>query len=391
MTKGVALFGATGSIGKSALMVIEAHPDQFHLEVVSAHNSVDKLISVIERFRPKHVILTDESRSNELIDQLPISFNGSLAFGEHSLVEAASGSEVDIVIAAIVGSAGLISTFAAVCSGKVVCIANKEALVMGGELIMSEAKKNGATLLPIDSEHNAIFQCLPHAYTAGQDIKGLRRLILTCSGGPFRTWSIDRMSKATPEQAVIHPNWSMGKKISVDSATLMNKGLELIEATYLFSVDESKIDVVIHPESKVHSLVEFIDGSILAQLGNPDMRIPIANVLGFPGRLAIDVQQLSLAQIGSLNFEVVNNEQFPALSLARWASRQGEDRPIILNAANEVAVNAFLSGKIGFNDITVLASECLNQIQSQSISCMDDVINADRVCRRLAVNLALEI
>lgn len=274
MTIGVALFGATGSIGESTLSVIEAYPERFHLEVVSAHRSVDKLVGIIERFRPKHVILSDQSEATAMIEKMPCSFNGSLAFGESALTEAASASEVDVVMAAIVGGAGLVSTYAAVTAGKRVCVANKEALVMGGELMISEAETRGAMLLPIDSEHNAIFQCLPDSYVVGQPISGLRRLVLTCSGGPFREWSIDAMAAATPNQAVAHPNWSMGQKISVDSATLMNKGLELIEATHLFSVPESAIDVVIHPESAVHSLVEFVDGSMLAQLGSPDMRMP---------------------------------------------------------------------------------------------------------------------
>ena len=234
MTIGVALFGATGSIGESTLSVIEAYPERFHLEVVSAHSSVEKLVRIIERFRPKHVILSDQSEATAMIEKMPSSFNGSLAFGESALTEAASAPEVDVVMAAIVGGAGLVSTYAAVTAGKRVCVANKEALVMGGQLMMSAAETKGAMLLPIDSEHNAIFQCLPDSYVVGQPISGLKRLVLTCSGGPFREWSIDAMAAATPNQAVAHPNWSMGRKISVDSATLMNKGLELIEATHLF-------------------------------------------------------------------------------------------------------------------------------------------------------------
>jgi 1-deoxy-D-xylulose-5-phosphate reductoisomerase len=384
MTIGVALFGATGSIGESTLSVIEAHPERFHLEVVSAHSSVDKLIRVIDRFQPKHVILTDQSKANALMEKLPKSFNGSLAFGEHSLTEAACASEVDVVMAAIVGGAGLVSTYAAVSAGKRVCVANKEALVMGGELMMSEAKAKGAMLLPIDSEHNAMFQCLPDSYLVGQPISGLKQLVLTCSGGPFREWSLDAMAAVTPDQAVAHPNWSMGRKISVDSATLMNKGLELIEATHLFNVPESSIDVVIHPESTVHSLVEFVDGSMLAQLGSPDMRIPIAHALGFPDRLDINVERLNLTKLSRLNFEPVNHDAFPALALARQASAEGGDRPIILNAANEVAVDAFLNEHIGFTEITELVSDCLNQIAIQPISSIDDVLSIDRMSRQIA-------
>jgi 1-deoxy-D-xylulose-5-phosphate reductoisomerase len=384
MTTGVALFGATGSIGESTLSVIEAHPERFHLEVVSAHSSVDKLVRIIERFQPKHVILTDQTQANALMERLPKSFNGSLAFGEHSLAEAACASEVDVVMAAIVGGAGLISTYAAVSAGKRVCVANKEALVMGGELMMAEAEAKGAMLLPIDSEHNAMFQCLPESYVVGQPIAGLKQLVLTCSGGPFREWSIDAMAAATPDQAVAHPNWSMGRKISVDSATLMNKGLELIEATHLFNMPERAIDVVIHPESTVHSLVEFVDGSMLAQLGSPDMRIPIAHALGFPERLDINVERLNLTKLSKLHFETVNHDAFPALALARQASTEGGDRPIILNAANEVAVDAFLNELIGFTEIAELVSDCLNQIARQPISSIDDVLSIDRMSRQTA-------
>ncbi|HBX26701.1 MAG TPA: 1-deoxy-D-xylulose-5-phosphate reductoisomerase, partial [Gammaproteobacteria bacterium] len=266
MTTGVAIFGVTGSIGESTLSVIEEHPDRFHLEVVSAHSSINKLIKVIERFKPRHVILTDPSQEDVLMERLPKWFKGSLAFGENFLVEAAKAPEVDVVMAAIVGGVGLRSTYAAVGSGKRICLANKEALVMAGQLMIAEARKSGAVLLPIDSEHNAMFQCLPESYLVGEQIAGLQQLILTCSGGPFLDWSIGDLKRATPAQAVAHPNWSMGRKISVDSATLMNKGLELISATHLFGVPESLIDVVIHPESMIHSLVEFVDGSILAQL-----------------------------------------------------------------------------------------------------------------------------
>ena len=390
MTEGVALFGATGSIGESTLSVIAEHPERFHLEVVSAHRSVDKLIGIIERFQPKHVILTDQSKADEFIEKLPKHFNGSFAFGEYSLTEAASATDVDVVMAAIVGGAGLVSTYAAVSKGKRVCLANKEALVMGGELMMAEAQKQGAVLLPIDSEHNAMFQCLPESYVVGQPIAGLKQLVLTCSGGPFREWTPEAMSQATPEQAVAHPNWSMGQKISVDSATLMNKGLELIEATYLFGVSEQSIEVVIHPESTVHSLVEFVDGSMLAQFGSPDMRIPIAHALGFPERLDINVERLSLTKLANLHFEAVKHDSFPALALARHASADGGDRPIILNAANEIAVQAFLKGRIGFTEITELVSDCLNQIDRQPISSIDEVLSVDRMSRHIADQWILE-
>ncbi len=386
MSLGVALFGATGSIGDSTLSVIEAYPDRFHLEVVSAHHSVDKLLNIIRRFAPKHVILTDTSQADLLLSRLPHDFKGSVAFGDIALTEAAVASEVDVVMAAIVGGAGLASTWAAVNAGKRVCLANKESLVMAGSLMMADAKRTGAMLLPIDSEHNAMFQCLPEHYRTGEPIAGLRQLILTCSGGPFRTWSGRKMAKASINDAIAHPIWSMGKKISVDSATLMNKGLELIEATHLFQVPESAIEVVIHPESTVHSMVEFTDGSILAQLGSPDMRIPIAHALGFPNRLSIDVERLSLTSLKCLNFEAVDHARFPALTLARQASDAGGDRPIVLNAANEIAVSAFLDGRISFPRITALVSECLNRLPQQPISCLEDVLMVDTLCRQAALD-----
>ena len=390
MTQGVALFGATGSIGESTLSVINEHPERFHLEVVSANTSVDKLVNIIERYAPKHVVLTDASKANALLKKIPSHFNGSLAFGEHSLTEAACASEVDIVVAAIVGAAGLVSTYAAVRSGKRVCLANKEALVMGGELMMAEAVNKNAVLLPIDSEHNAMHQCLPKSYIVGTSIPGLKQLVLTCSGGPFLEWSIERMNCATPEEALSHPTWSMGPKISVDSATLMNKGLELIEATHLFGVPEHLIDVVIHPESMVHSLVEFVDGSMLAQLGSADMRIPIAHALGFPDRLEISVERLSLTKLSKLNFEEINYEKFPAVFMARQVSVEGGDRPIIFNASNEVGVDAFLRGTIRFTQITQLVSACLNQMASQPISSIDDVLEIDRMCRNVANEWIME-
>ena len=390
MTQGVALFGATGSIGESTLAVIEEHPERFHLEVVSAHTSIDKLVRIIERFSPRQVILTDASEANSLLEKIPKNFKGSLAFGEHSLTEAASASEVDVVIAAIVGSAGLVSTYAAIRAGKRVCLANKEALVMGGELMMAEAANQNAILLPIDSEHNAIHQCLPKKYMAGSPISGLKQLVLTCSGGPFREWSIERMQSATPEQALAHPTWSMGRKISIDSATLMNKGLELIEATHLFGVREHLIDVVIHPESAVHSLVEFVDGSMLAQLGSPDMRIPIAHALGFPDRLEINVERLSLIKLSKLHFEAIDYGRFPSVLLARQVSSEGGDRAVIFNATNEVAVDAFLEGAIRFSQIMHLISDCLNQMVSLPISCIDDVLEIDRMSRRIANEWMME-
>lgn len=387
MTRGVAVFGATGSIGRSTLAVLAAHPDQFRLEVISAHDNVARLLDILNLHQPRHVVLTNPEHW-ETVKAYRQAFP-QVAFheGMSHLNALAQSPEVDIVVAAIVGAAGLRSTMAAVSAGKQVLLANKEALVMAGQLVMLEAKRTGACILPLDSEHNAIFQCLPKGYRTGEQIQGLEQLILTCSGGPFRTLDSASLSAVTPAMACQHPNWSMGAKISVDSATLMNKGLELIEACQLFAVEPAEIDVVVHPQSIIHSMVAFCDGSILAQLGSADMRIPIAFSLGYPTRFRIDVPRLNWRELRELQFEAPRHADFPAIEMARAAYESGADRPLVLNAANEMAVAAFLQGAIGFQQIMAIVAECLNRLPRQPISLVDDMILRDADVRALAKRL----
>lgn len=387
MTRGVAVFGATGSIGRSTLAVLAAHPDQFRLEVISAHDNVARLLDILNIHQPRHVVLTNPEHW-ETVKTYRQAFP-QVAFheGMSHLNALAQSPEVDIVVAAIVGAAGLRSTMAAVTAGKQVLLANKEALVMAGQLVMHEAKRTGARILPLDSEHNAIFQCLPKGYQTGEQIQGLEQLILTCSGGPFRTLDSASLSAVTPAMACQHPNWSMGAKISVDSATLMNKGLELIEACHLFAVEPAEIDVVVHPQSIIHSMVAFCDGSILAQLGSADMRIPIAFSLGYPTRFRIDVPRLNWRELRELQFETPRHADFPAIEMARAAYESGADRPLVLNAANEMAVAAFLQGAIGFQQIMAIVAECLNRLPRQPISVVEDMILRDADVRALAKRL----
>lgn len=387
MTRGVAVFGATGSIGRSTLAVLQEHPDQFRLEVISAHDNVDRLAEILQSHQPRHVVMTNAAHwqsSTSLRSAFPrVCFHA----GMEALNDLAADADVDLVVAGIVGAAGLQSTLAAVRAGKQVLLANKEALVMAGSLVMSEANRTGAIVLPVDSEHNAIFQCLPQPYRTGQQIPGLHQLILTCSGGPFRALSSEALRRVTPAMACRHPNWSMGAKISVDSATLMNKGLELIEACHLFAVAHDQIDVIVHPQSMVHSLVEFQDGSVLAQLGSADMRIPIAFSLGYPARLPMDVPRVQWHALRSLEFEQPRHDDFPAIEMARMAHAQGDDRPLVLNAANEIAVAAFLAGQFPFPGIMAIVEECLNRLPRQPISVVDEMIVRDAEVRALAKQL----
>ena len=387
MTRGVAVFGATGSIGCSTLAVLAAHPDQFRLEVISAHDNMDRLLDILKTHQPKHVVLTNpehwETAKTHRYRFPQVIFHAGMS----CLNELAQSPDVDIVVAGIVGAAGLRSTMAAVTAGKQVLLANKEALVMAGSLVMREAQRTGARILPLDSEHNAIFQCLPKGYQTGESIQGLEQLILTCSGGPFRTLDASALKTVTPAMACQHPNWSMGAKISIDSATLMNKGLELIEACHLFAVQPAQVDVVVHPQSIIHSMVAFCDGSILAQLGAADMRIPIAYSLGYPTRLAIDVPRLNWRDLRELQFEIPRHADFPAIEMARAAYESGADRPLVLNAANEMAVAAFLNGAIGFQQIMTIVAECLNRLPRQPISVVEDMILRDADVRALAKSL----
>jgi 1-deoxy-D-xylulose-5-phosphate reductoisomerase len=376
VTRKIAILGATGSIGKSTLDLVERNPDRFEVTAVTAATNVEALADVVRRTGARLAVVADERRYTDLAELL-VGTNCRAAAGEAALVEAACDTE--FVIAAIVGCAGLRPAMAAVEAGKTVALANKEALVTAGALMTDAAAASGATLLPVDSEHNAIFQCL-----AGSRDEDVARIILTASGGPFRTASNEIIEAATPAQAVAHPNWSMGAKISVDSATLMNKGLELIEAHYLFGMPSARIDVLIHPQSVIHSMVEFVDGSVLAQLGSPDMRIPIAYALAWPDRIATPAKRLDLATISRLEFEAPDLKRFPALRLAREALETGGAAPIVLNAANEIAVASFLSGEIGFPEISGLVERALADAKYDAPRSIGDVLEIDRVTRESA-------
>jgi len=370
----IAILGATGSIGKSTLDLVERNPERFEVVAVTAATNSEALADIARRTGAKFAAVADEGQLTDLQERLS-STNCRTAAGEGALIEAA-GSAADLVIAAIVGCAGLRPVMAAVEAGKTVALANKEALVTAGSLMTEAASKSGATILPVDSEHNAIFQCL-----ACSSKDSISKIILTASGGPFRTASAETIRDATPAQAVAHPNWSMGAKISVDSATMMNKGLELIEAHHLFSVPSDRIEIVIHPQSVVHSLVEFADGSVLAQLGSPDMRIPIAYALAWPQRMPTPAQRLDLPAIARLDFEAPDLERFPALKLAREALEKGGAAPIVLNAANETAVARFLRGSIGFTDIARLVERALEEDVSPAPSSISEVLDIDRLTR----------
>jgi 1-deoxy-D-xylulose-5-phosphate reductoisomerase len=370
----IAILGATGSIGKSTLDLIERSPERFDIVAVTAATNSEALADIARRTGAKLAVVADDARLGDLQARLA-GTDCRAASGEEALVEAAA-AEADLVIAAIVGCAGLRPVMAAVEAGRTVALANKEALVTAGELMTGAVARHGATLLPVDSEHNAIFQCL-----AGSDKDDVARIILTASGGPFRTASAETIATATPEQAVAHPNWSMGAKISVDSATLMNKGLELIEAHYLFGLPSNRIDILIHPQSVIHSMVEFVDGSVLAQLGTPDMRIPIAYALAWPERMETPAHRLDLVAVARLDFEAPDVGRFPALRVVREALEAGGAAPIVLNAANEVAVASFLSGEIRFTDIVRVVEEALGDAQARAPQSVGDVLEIDRVTR----------
>ena len=375
MKRRLAILGATGSVGKSALDLIERNPERFEVVAVTAATNAEALAEIARRTGAKLAVVSDNGRLSDL-KELLAGTNCRAAAGEDALIEAAA-SEAELVIAAIVGCAGLKPVMAAVEAGRTVALANKEALVTAGALMTDAAKSSGATLLPVDSEHNAIFQCL--ACSRSDDIA---RIILTASGGPFRTASSQAIRNATPAQAVAHPNWSMGAKISVDSATMMNKGLELIEAHYLFGLAPDRIEILIHPQSVVHSLVEFVDGSILAQLGSPDMRIPIAYALAWPERMPTPAQRLDLATIARLEFEQPDLTRFPALRIAREALEAGGSAPVVLNAANEAAVGRFLDGTMGFTDIPRLVERALEESSFAAPRSIADVLEIDRLTRQ---------
>nr|WP_219339808.1 1-deoxy-D-xylulose-5-phosphate reductoisomerase [Luteimonas salinisoli] len=375
--------GATGSIGGSALDVIARHPQRLRASVLAAGSNVDALLALCRTHRPDHAVVADESRFAALRDGLRAAGLPVRAHAGAAALDAlVAGEACDIVVAAIVGAAGLDSTLAAARAGKRLLLANKESLVLAGELLTAAARAGGATIVPIDSEHNAIFQCLPE----GRVDAGVRRIVLTASGGPFRGRSRDALVAVTPAQAVAHPKWSMGPKISVDSATLMNKGLEVIEAHHLFGLPDDRIDVLVHPQSLVHSLVEFVDGSTLAQMGLPDMRTALAVGLGWPRRIASGVCGLDLLAHGRLDFEAPDPQAFPCLGLARQALQAGGTAPAVLSAANEVAVSAFLQGRIGFLNIPDLVADALAALPAGAASTLEELRAADAAARRHALS-----
>ena len=386
---GVAILGSTGSIGDSTLDVLARHADRFRVVALAAHSSTAKLLAQCERFMPDYACLVEPSAAAELERALRARGSATrVLVGAAGLNEIATLSAAPYVMAGIVGAAGLESAFAAARAGKRLMIANKEPLVMAGELLIAEARAAGATLLPIDSEHNAIFQCLPRESETGRNPPGVRRILLTASGGPFIDWSRERLAKVTPAEACAHPKWVMGRKISVDSATLMNKGLEVIEARRLFGLAPEQVEVVVHRQSLLHSLVEYVDGSMLAQLGSPDMRTPIAHALGWPERLESGVQSLDLAAAGTLQFEPPDTDRFPCLALAQQAGRAGGLAPTVLNAANEVAVAAFLEGRLNFCGIPAVIESVLAAASTGSATDLGSILAADADARARA---ALEV
>lgn len=376
----VTLLGATGSVGTSTLDVIERHPDRYHLHALTAHTSVEKMLAQCLKHRPEHAVMGTEDAAHQLGTALEAQgVSTRVSWGEQALCDVAAQAEV--VVAGIVGAAGLMPTLAAVRAGRRILLANKEALVMSGALFMREVARSGAVLLPLDSEHNAIFQCLPREHRGGLERHGITRLLLTASGGPFRDRDRATLAQVTPEQACAHPNWSMGRKISVDSATLMNKGLELIEACWLFDATPDQIEVVVHPQSVIHSMAAYSDGSVLAQLGNPDMRTPIAHALAWPERIDAGVAPLDLFTVARLDFQAPDLESFPCLRLAREAMTAGGTAPAVLNAANEVAVDAFLAGTLGFTDIPTVVETVMSRIETQGADELDVILSHDRLAR----------
>ncbi len=386
------ILGSTGSIGVSTLDVIRRHPHRYAVVALCGHSQIDRLFAQYIEFMPAFAVVRDEALASELSNRLRAARSLTrVEFGPQALVKMAGLPEVDTVMAAIVGAAGLPSTLAAAIAGKRVLLANKEALVMAGPVFMRAVKEHGAVLLPIDSEHNAIFQSLPRDYAGDMQVCGVRNLLLTASGGPFRTTPLSALEHVTPDQACAHPKWAMGRKISVDSATMMNKGLEMIEAHWLFNVPPEKIQVVIHPQSVVHSLVQYVDGSVIAELGNPDMRTPIAHALAYPERVDAGVAPLDLFEVSTLQFERPCLDRFPCLRLAFKALQEGESAPTILNAANEIAVQLFLDGLIGYLTIPRVIEEVMGRCRLRTLKSLDDVLAADTDARVVARQVVSEL
>tara|TARA_R110002074_G_scaffold402342_1_gene608118 strand:+ start:57728 stop:58906 length:1179 start_codon:yes stop_codon:yes gene_type:complete len=384
--KGVCVLGSTGSIGLSTLDVLRLNKEAYSVIALSANKNTERLLQQCIEFKPSYAVIPDADIAEEFRKNIELSdaADTTVLSGKASLEVITQMPQVDIVVAAIVGAAGLLPTLAAANAGKKLLLANKEALVISGDLLMSAVKHSGAVLLPLDSEHNALFQCMPSGFKAGQRAAGIRKLILTASGGPFLNNSQDELESVTIEQACAHPNWSMGRKISVDSATMMNKGLEVIEASYLFDMPADQIQVLIHPQSIIHSMVDYIDGSVLAQLGNPDMRTPIAHALAWPERHDSGVSALDFMLNNQLSFELPSYDMFPCLRLAYETLQTKGTAPSILNAANEVAVESFLAGKISFTDIPKLIEKTLTNSDVVAVDSIDTVLQADAATRKLA-------
>ena len=384
--QGITLLGATGSIGVSTLDVIRRHSERYRIVALTANRDVDSLFKQCIEHQPRYAVMADADSAEQLRQRLhdPAPDIEVLA-GSEGLKRVAGLDEVDCVMAAIVGAAGLMPALEAVRSGKRILLANKEALVMSGALFMQQVRDGGAVLLPVDSEHNAIFQCMPASFVPGAGHPdGVSKILLTASGGPFRTTPIEQLGGITPEQACAHPNWDMGRKISVDSATMMNKGLEVIEACWLFSTEAADIQVVIHPQSVIHSMVQYHDGSVLAQLGNPDMRTPIAHCLAWPERIDAGVEPLDIVSIGRLDFEVPDLKRFPCLRLAQEAWQAGGTASAVLNAANEIAVEAFLAGQLAFTDIPGIIESTLSHLSVHEATTLDAILDADHQAREYA-------
>lgn len=391
--KGLCILGATGSIGVSTLDVVGRHPDLYQVVALTANHNISVLFEQCLAHRPQVVVVVNESKAAEFKQQLHGTAIADIEVlsGPAALAEVATLENVDSVMAAIVGAAGLLPTLAAAKAGKTVLLANKEALVMSGDLFMQAVAESGAQLLPIDSEHNAIFQCMPAGYQTGKPASTARRILLTASGGPFRCLPLEQLPLVTPAQAVAHPNWDMGKKISVDSATMMNKGLEMIEACLLFNMKPEQIQVVIHPQSVIHSMVDYIDGTVLAQMGNPDMRIPIAHALASPERFESGAEPLNIFNVRQMDFEEPDLQRFPCLRLAYRAIGAGGIMPTVLNAANEIAVEAFLNDTIRFTDIPVIIECCMDATIPTSASHLELILQADQHARVLAKQTIAEL
>ena len=386
--RGITILGSTGSIGLSTLDVVARHPERFRVIALTANGQVERLFEQCQSYQPKYAVMANPDAAERLQNKLDASGSETeVLSGVEGLERVASLDEVDDVMAAIVGAAGLRPSIAAARAGKRILLANKEALVMAGDLFMAEVKAHNAVLLPIDSEHNAIFQCMPKNYAEGLAEVGVAHILLTASGGPFIDRDIATLESVTPEEAVAHPNWSMGRKISVDSATMMNKGLEVIEACWLFGASAEQIQVVIHPQSVIHSMVQYIDGSVLAQLGNPDMRTPIAHALGYPQRIESGVDHLNICDIARFDFREPDLQRFPCLRLAYEALTAGGTAPAILNAANEHAVEAFLQGRLGFMEISTIVEKSLEQLAVSPVTDLEALLRVDAEVRDVAREL----